>query len=99
METTAISHEFPAVTEMVTNGVEVFFYDVTQYNGNASKFFDSIAKYANNIIIAIKSTQKYFAWIHDVADALYNSGYLPDVFGVCISISLFFLLLNFIRGK
>ena len=55
METTAISTDItqlPALTD-VTNGIEVFMYDVVQYNDNSATFFDSVARYANNIIDAI----------------------------------------------
>ena len=54
METTAVT-QLPALTE--TNGIEVFFYDVAQANSNQATFFDSVARYANNIIDAIASTE------------------------------------------
>lgn len=93
METTIA---VPAVTE-VTNGIEVFFYDVAQANGNQATFFDSVARYANNIIDAIASCEKYFLWIHDIADTVYNSTEFPVWFGSALGVGLFFLLLNFIR--
>lgn len=108
METTAITEQLPAVTDVtnavpaltdVTNGLEVFMHDVAQANGNQATFFDSVARYANNIIDAISSTGKYFVWIHDIADTLYNSDYFPIWFCSAAGVSLFFLLLNFIRNR
>lgn len=96
METTAIS-QFPAVTE--TNGIEVFFYDVAQANDNQATFFDSLSRYANNVIDAIASTEKYFAWINDVANDIYNSNAFPVWFGSAIGLGTFFLVVNFIRGR
>lgn len=96
METTAIS-QLPAVTD--TNGIEVFFYDVAQANSNQADFFDSVAKYANNIISAIASTEKYFSWINDVANDIYNSNAFPVWFGSAIGLGMFFLVVNFIRGR
>lgn len=96
METTTA--QLPALTE-VTNGIEVFMYDVAQANDNQASFFDSVARFANNIIGAIESTGKYFVWIHDIADTLYNSDYFPIWFCSAAGVSLFFLLLNFIRNR
>lgn len=93
METTIAA---PAVTD-VTNGIEVFFYDVAQANGNQATFFDSVARYVNNIIDSIASCQKYFVWIHDIADTVYNSSEFPVWFGSALGVGLFFLLFNFIR--
>ena len=78
METTQV---FPALTD-TTNGIEVFFYDVAQANENQATFFDSVARYANNIIDAIASTEKYFEWVSDVANEIYNSNTFP-VCSVC----------------
>lgn len=88
--------EYPALTD-VTNGLDVFFYDVAESNGHQANFFDSVAKYANNIIDSIASCQKYFVWIHDIADTVYNSSEFPVWFGSALGVGLFFLLLNFIR--
>ena len=101
METTVITTyvtQLPALTD-VTNGIEVFMNDVAQYNGNSATFFDSVARYANNIIDAIASTGKYFVWVHDIADTLYNSDDFPIWFCSAAGVSLFFLLLNFIRNR
>lgn len=98
METTTISQQLPAFTD-VTNGLEVFMNDVAQFNGNQASFFDSVARYANNIIDAIASTGKYFVWVHDIADTLYNSDNFPIWFCSAAGVSLFFLLLNFIRNR
>lgn len=98
METTAIS-QLPALTETGTNAIEVFMYDVAQANSNQATFFDSVARYVNNIIDAIASTGKYFVWVHDIADAIYNNDNFPLWFGSTIGMCLFFLLLNFIRNR
>ena len=95
--TSAVS-DYPAVTD-VTNGIEVFFYDVSQYNTNSAGFFDSVAKYVNNIIDAIKSTENYFIWIRIVTETVFDSDYLPAIFGSMASIAIFFLLLDFIRNR
>lgn len=94
---TAVTENLPIITDMQTNPVDVFFYDVAQYNGNSANFFNSVAKYANNIISAISSTEKYFLWIHDIADTVYNSAEFPVWFGSAVSVGLFFLLINFFR--
>ena len=96
--TTAVSDNVPALTD-VTNGIEVFFYDVSQYNNNSATFWNSVSRFCNNIIQSVKSCEKYFSWVHDVADQLYNSGTFPVIFGTMISIALFFLLLDFIRNR
>ena len=94
METT---QAFPALTD-VTNGIEVYMYDVAQANQNQALFFDSVAKYANNIISAIASTEKYFDWISDTANEIYNSNAFPVWFGSALGVGMFFLVVNFIRG-
>lgn len=96
--TTAVSDDLPALTD-VTNGIQIFFYDVSQYNGNSARWWDSVSRYCNNVINSIKSCEKYFSWIHDVADNLYNSETFPVIFGSMISIALFFLLIDFIRNR
>lgn len=98
MDITAVSQQLPALTD-VTNGIEVFMNDVAQANSNQATFFDSVARYANNIIDAIASTGKYFVWVHDIADTLYNSDNFPIWFCSAAGVSLFFLLLNFIRNR
>lgn len=98
METTTITQQLPALTE-VTNGIEVFMNDIADANANQATFFDSVARYANNIIDAIASTRKYFVWVHDIADTLYNSDNFPIWFCSAAGVSLFFLLLNFIRNR
>lgn len=98
METTTITQQLPALTD-VTNGIEVFMNDIADANCNQATFFDSVARYANNIIDAIASTGKYFVWVHDIADTLYNSDNFPIWFCSAAGVSLFFLLLNFIRNR
>lgn len=98
MDTTAVT-QLPMLTETGTNGIEVFMNDVAQANGNQATFFDSVARYANNIIDAIASTEKYFVWIHDIADAIYNNDNFPVWFGSTMGMCLFFLLFNFIRNR
>lgn len=98
METTAVT-QLPSLTETGTNGIEVFFYDVAQANSNQATFFDSVARYANNIIDAIASTGKYFIWLDDVANAIYNNDNFPLWFGSALGMAMFFILLNFIRNR
>lgn len=98
METTAVTQQLPALTD-VTNGIEVFMNDIADANANQATFFDSVARFANNIIDAIASTEKYFVWVHDIADTIYNSEYFPIWFVSAAGVSLFFLLLNFIRNR
>lgn len=98
MDTTTITQQLPALTD-VTNGIEVFMNDIADANANQATFFDSVARYANNVINAIASTGKYFVWVHDIADNLYNSEYFPVWFCSAAGVSLFFLLLNFIRNR
>lgn len=95
METT---QALPVLTD-VTNGIEVFFYDVAQANGHQATFFDSVARYANNIIDSIASTEKYFTWINDVATEIYNSNNFPVWFGSAVGVGVFFLIVNFVRGR
>lgn len=95
---TEVTDLLPSVTDG-TNAIEVFMYDVAQAHGNQATFFDSVARYANNIIDAIVSTEKYFTWINDVANDIYNSNTFPIWFGSAIGVGLFFLVLNFIRGR
>lgn len=95
MDITAVT-QFPALTE--TNGIEVFFYDVSQYNGNSANFFDSVAKLANTVIDAIMSCEKYFVWLNDIADTVYNSSDFPTWFGSAVGVGMFFLLYRFIRN-
>lgn len=94
---TAVTDNLPVITDTQTNSIDVFFYDVAQYNGNSANFFNSVAKYANNIINAIASCEKYFVWVHDIADTIYNSSDFPVWFGSAVSVGLFFLLINFFR--
>ena len=98
METMAVT-QLPMITETGTNGIEVFMYDVAQANSNQATFFDSVARYANNIIDAISSTGKYFVWVHDIADSIYNDQLFPLWLGSAVGMSLFFLLLNFFRNR
>lgn len=95
MGTTAIS-QLPALTE--TNGIEVFFYDVVQYNGNSANFFDSVAKNVNKVIDAIMSCEKYFVWLDNIANTVYNSDQFPVWFGSALGVGMFFLLYRFIRN-
>lgn len=95
MDTTAVT-QFPALTE--TNGLEVFFYDVSQYNSNSANFFDGVAKLANTVIDAVMSCEKYFVWLNDIADTVYNSNDFPIWFSSALGVGMFFLLYRFIRN-
>lgn len=98
IETTADNPLATAVTD-ITNGIEIFFYDVSEYNNNSATFWDSVSRFANNIIHSVASCKQYFVWVHDIANSAYNSDYMPSVIGTMCSIALFFLLLNFIRNR
>lgn len=91
--------ELPAVTEAVTNAIDVFMYDVSQYNNNSAGFFDSVAKYANNIIHSIKSFESYFIWIRVGIESLFDTDYIPEIFGTMASIAMVVLLIDFIRRR
>lgn len=99
METTiatTVDTLLPAVTDI--NGIEVFFYDVSQYNSNSANFFDSVAKLANTVIDAVLSCEKYFVWLNDIADTVYNSSDYPAWFGSALGLGMFFLVYRFIRN-
>lgn len=97
METTTI--QVPAVTEYVTNGIDVFMNDVAQANQNQNAFWNSVAKFANNIIDSVKSCGDYFTYIIQVTDSLIIENKTPVFLGTMLSISLFFMILWFYRGK
>lgn len=102
METEVVTEavtELPAVTEAVTNSIEVFFYDVSQYNTNSAGFLDSVGKYANNIIDSIKSFENYFVWIRVGIESLFDTDYIPEIFGTMAFIAMVILLLDFVRGR
>lgn len=81
------------------NGIEIFMNDVADYQIQTSTFFDSVAKYANNIIDAIKSTFQYFDTLDDFLSNMLTSAALPQFLETMIVISMFFLLLNFVRNR
>ena len=66
METTAVTN-LPALTD-VTNGIDVFFYDVAEANQNQATWWNSVSDFCNNIIDAVKSCGIYINYIIDVAD-------------------------------
>lgn len=90
------------MNEIVTtaeNGIEIFMNDVADYQIQTSTFFDSISKYANNIIDAVKSTFQYFDTLDDFLSNMLTSAALPQFLETMIVISMFFLLLNFVRNR
>lgn len=93
--TTAVS-EMPAVTE---NGMDIFFYDVSQANQNQATWWNSVSEHFNNIIDAVKSCGAYMAHVVQVASVFISENTMPIVLGEALAISLFFLWLDFIRGR
>ncbi len=93
--TTAVS-EMPAVTE---NGFDIFFYDVSQANQHQANWWNSVSNHFNNIIDAVKSCGLYMAHIVQVAAVFVSENTMPIVLGQAIGISLFFLWLDFLRGR
>lgn len=95
METTA---QLPALTD-VTNGVEVFMYDVGQSNINQAAWWNSVSHFCNNIIDAVKSCTDYFVYIINLADGFIVENSTPACIGVALSISIWFLWLDFLRNR
>lgn len=98
METTT---QLPAVTQItdVTNAIDVFFYDVAQSNSNQAVWWNSVSKFFNNIIDAVKSGGSYFLYVIDISDAFITENYLPVCVGSAISIALFFMIVDYYRGR
>ena len=97
METTAVT-QYPALTD-VTQGIEVFMYDIAQSNQNQASWWNSVSHFCNNIIDAIKSTGEYFIYIFNLADGFIVENKTPVCIGVALSISIWFLWLDFIRNR
>lgn len=97
METTET--QLPALTEVVTNGIEVFFYDVAEANQNQAGWWNSVSHFCNNIIDAVKSCGGYMSHIIDVADVFIQENTMPVVLCSALTISVFFLWLDFVRGR
>lgn len=98
METT-IETQLPALTETTNNAIEVFMYDVGQANQNQAVWWNSVSHFCNNIIDAVKSCGAYMNHIIDVADVFIQENTMPFVICSAITISLFFLWLDFLRGR
>ena len=99
METTTYETLLPALTDAVTNGIDVFMYDVAEANQNQAGWWNSVAHHFNNIIDAVKSCGTYMEHVIDVADVFIQENTMPIVLCSALSISLFFLWLDFIRGR
>lgn len=87
------------VTTAVENGLETFFYDVSEYNNHSANFLNSAAHFLNNIIDAVKSCFKYFQYIGELMSSITDSGFFPYWLGTLFSLSLFFMILHFVRGR
>lgn len=90
METTQV----PAVT-----GIDGYVHDVVQYNTNSADFFDSAAKFANNIIDSVSSAFKYLTHISVSFATMLLDNPFPSCIGTAIGVSLFFLYLDFARNR
>ena len=97
METTAVTN-LPALTD-VTNGIDVFFYDVAQANQNQATWWNSVSDFCNNIIDAVKSCGIYINYIIDVADVFIQENTIPVCIGTGITIALTFTIIDFYRGR
>lgn len=98
METTTET-QLPALTDAITNGIDIFFYDVAEANQSQATWWNSVSNFCNNIIDAVKSCGAYMSHIIDVADVFIQENTMPVVLCSAITISLFFLWLDFIRGR
>lgn len=98
METTTET-QLPALTDAITNGIEVFMYDVAEANQNQSTWWNSVSHFCNNIIDGVKACGAYMSHVIDVADVFIQENTMPVVICSAITISLFFLWLDFIRGR
>lgn len=99
MDTTVSETLLPAVTENITNGIEVFMYDVAEANSNQAGFWNSVSHFFNNIIDSVKSVQIYIDYIIEVTDVFIHENTMPVVICSALSISMFFLWLNWYRGR
>lgn len=98
METTIAETQLPALTD-VTQGIEVFMYDVAEANQNQATWWNSVSHFFNNIIDSVKSVQIYIDYIIEVTDVFIRENTMPVVLGSALSISMFFLWLNWYRGR
>lgn len=98
METT-VETQLPALTDAVTNGIEVFMYDVAESNQNQAAWWNSVSHFFNNIIDAGKSCGAYMSHIIDVADVFIQENTFPIVLAQGLAISMFFLWFHFVRGR
>ena len=48
METT-IETQLPALTDAITNGIDIFFYDVAEANQNQATWWNSVSNFCNII--------------------------------------------------
>lgn len=98
METTTET-QLPALTDAITNGIEVFMYDVAEANQNQATWWNSVSHFCNNIIDGVKACGVYMSHVIDVADVFIQENSIPVVLCSAITISLFFLWFDFIRGR
>ena len=95
---TTIDTQYPALTD-ITQGIEVFFYDVGEANQNQAAWWNSVSHFCNKLIDAIKSCGVYISYIIDVADAIITENAMPIFIGSAVSIGLFFMILDFYRKR
>lgn len=97
METTSVT-QLPAITE-VTQGIEVFFYDVAEAQQNQATWWNSVSHFCNNIIDSVKSFGSYIVYILDVSDVFIQENAFPVALSTGIAIALTFVIVDFYRGR
>lgn len=96
METTSVT--YPIVTAITENGIEIYMRDVAEYNANSAGFFNSVAKFANNVIDMVKSCFGYLEYVAGVANELVTVETLPACIGIEMAIMVFGLWFWFVRN-
>lgn len=95
---TTYETQLPALTD-VTNGIEVFMYDVAQANENQNAWWNSVSKYCNNIIDSVRSCGSYISYVIDLADTFIQNNTIPVFIGSAVGIGVFFMWLDFYRKR
>ena len=90
--------QYPALTD-VTQGIEVFLYDVAEANQNQNGWWNSVSKFCNNIIDAVRSCGDYISYIIDVADVYIQENTIPVFVGSAVAIGVTIMIIDFYRGR
>lgn len=96
MENPIVTTVTTAVTE---NGIDTFFYDVSQSNANQATWWNSVSNYCNNIIDSIKACAAYISYITDIAAVFISENTFPICLSFALTCSIFFLWFDFVRGR